>query len=164
MIDELKNSCEELDVVLEQILCGDRQDFKKSIFENPVLSPSTIPRPITVMGANELPVVIQEPVRFRNELQMMVRMQMTQGLPTEEEFEEVMKSGSMIQIAITKNMMMAAKGDIKAFQYIMDRVLGKPVNQTNNVNLTVTYEQALEQLNPDEKIEPDKKFNIVSEQ
>ena len=113
----------------------------------------------TVMGLIKTPVIVEDPVRFRQDLQACVRMQMLSGIPTDNELAEIMEKGSMIEIALVKQLMKAAEdADLDAFKYLMNRVLGKPVNQTNSISATVSYEDMLQQLNPDEVIKPKKVY------
>lgn len=116
-------------------------------------------KPMTVLSTGRLPVVVEDPVRFRKDLQEMVMMQMVSPLLTKDQFEKMKKSASMIEIATINQLMKAADGNIDSFKYIMDRVLGKPINQTNTVSMTVSYEQMLEQLNVEEEIKPKQVFS-----
>lgn len=145
----------EHDVVLD-ILC-DRVDSEHNTTnqQNP---PVALSPPLTVLGFGGLPVVVQDPVRFRKDIQDMVIGQMIRGIPSEDEFAEIEASGSMIQIATLRQMIKAAHGDIDSFKYMMDRVLGKPVNQTHSVTATVSYEQLLAEIDADEVITPKRVF------
>lgn len=155
-----------VDAVLMDILDGKPKDSKckphttithkanQNLPSNPSSSPTTSPKPLTVMAPNNLPVVVEDPVRFRKQLQDMVMSTMMSGMLSDGQIKELMQSGNMVQIAMAKQMMKAAKGDLEPFKYIMDRVLGKPVNQTNTVAVNVTYEQFCAKLDPDEKIKP----------
>ena len=85
-------------------------------------------------------------------------MQMLNGMPSDSEWLDLCNKGSMIEIALVKQLMLATTGDLDSFKYLMDRVLGKPVNQTNSISATVSYEDMLNQLNPDEVIKPKKVY------
>ena len=150
---------------LDKILCGgvmtSSKQYAPPVKHEPVpttqLSPplQPKPKPLTVMGLGNLPVIVEDPVRFRKDIQTMVMAQMLNGLPDEDEMEEIYSTGSMIEIATIKQLVKAAgEGDLDSFKYMMDRVLGKPVNQTNTVSMSVSYEQMLDELNPNEVIEP----------
>ena len=86
-------------------------------------------------------------MRFRKDIQTMVMAQMMNGLPSKVELNKIKCEGSMIEVATVVQMMKAANGDLDSFKYMMDRVLGKPVNQTNTVSMSVSYEQMLDDLN-----------------
>ena len=147
-----------MDDVLDKILCGNSVISPKR-YAPPIkkeLTPTTpIPKPLTVMGVGNLPVIVEDPVQFRKDIQTMVMAQMMSGLPSEDEIEEIKNTGSMIEIATVVQLVKAARdGDLDSFKYMMDRVMGKPVNQTNTVSMTVSYEQMLNDLDPDEVITP----------
>jgi len=142
---------------LDNILCGGAitsSEHKVCPVKQELVPPTPLSKPLTVMGLHNIPVVIEDPVRFRKDIQTMVMAQMLKGLPTDAELEKVDKTGSMIEIATVKQLAKAAWGDLDSFKYLMDRVLGKPVNQTNTVSMTVSYEAMLDKLNPDEVITP----------
>ncbi len=141
----MRSAYEQMMDNLDKILCGDREA---------VLLPVPMSKPLTVMGLGNLPVVIEDPVRFRKDIQTMVMAQMLKGLPTEEQIDKIRSEGSMIEIATVKQLIEAANGDLDSYKYMIDRVLGKPVNQTNTVSMTVSYEQMLDNLDPDEVITP----------
>lgn len=150
---EYMDTLEESDSLLD-ILC-DRQTLEQPTKKR---QESAMSLPTTVMGLSNTPVVIEDPVRFRQDLQTCVRMQMLQGIPTDQELKKIYSKGSMIEIALVKQLMQATTGDLDSFKYLMDRVLGKPVNQTNSISATVSYEDMLNQLNPDEVIKPKKVY------
>lgn len=164
----MNSSCKELDVALDSIMCGGIKQSSKSVFVSPVkseLDPTTsatsLPRlsgPLTVMGLGNTPVILEDPVRFRKDIQTIVMAQMLNRLPSDKQMQHLKATGSMIEIATVTQMVKAAKGDLDSFKYMMDRVLGKPVNQTNTVSMTISYEQILDELNLDEVIEPKKVF------
>ena len=148
---------------LDKILCGggtvanSKQCVGPSVKNEQLVPTTVLPKPsnrLTVMGLNNTPVILEDPVRFRNDIQAMVMAQMLNGLPSEEQIDDIKVKGSMIEIATVVQMVKAAYGDLDSFKYMMDRVLGKPVNQTNTVSMTMTYEQMLDKLNPDEVITP----------
>ncbi len=145
---------------LEEILCGDGETVASpKRYAPPIkqeLAPPTTPlsKPLTVMGLHNTPVILEDPVRFRKDIQNMVLAQMLNGIPNEKQIIKIQTEGSMIEIATVVQMMKAAGGDLDSFKYMMDRVLGKPVNQTNTVSMTLSYEQMLTELDPDEVIEP----------
>ena len=149
---------------LDEILCGGTKlSSKQSI--SPVKSeliPATLlpklSEPLAVMGLHKTPVVLEDPVRFRKDIQTMVMTQMMSGLPDKDKLADIRDNGSMIEIATVAQMMKATEGNLDSFKYIMDRILGKPVNQTNTVSMTVSYEQMLDNLDPDEVIVPKKVF------
>ena len=164
-----------MDDELDKILCGSRgggggdggakagsEQYAPLIKHEPVPPPATAttttpspkPEPLTVMGLHNTPVIVEDPVRFRKDIQTMVMAQMLNGLPDEDQFNKIKNEGSMIEIATVKHLVQAAEGNLDSFKYMMDRVLGKPVNQTNTVSMSVSYEQMLDDLNPDEVIEP----------
>ena len=145
-----------MDDLLDILLDGGTQ-----VLEHPTRTeqePAPLSKTTTVMGFDNLPVVVQDPVRFRQDLQASVRMQMLKGIPTDDEWKSLCKNGSMIEIALVKQLMLATNGELDSFKYLMDRVLGKPVNQTSSISATLSYEDMLRQLNPDEVIEPKKVF------
>ena len=148
---------------LEDILCGG-QDFEQPspIKQNPDSTPSSLStdvvKPLTVLGLGGVPVIVEDPVRFRNDIQTMVMSQMMNGLVTDKEFKELSKKGSVIEIATVTQLIKAAAGDLDSFKYLMDRVLGKPVSQTNSVSMTLNYEQLISDLDPEEIIKPKKVF------
>ena len=147
---------------LDKILCGGGDHSTSSEHCPPPikreLAPTTpipaAPRPLTVMGLHNTPVIVEDPVRFRKDIQTMVMAQMLNGLPSKKQIAKIKDEGSMIEIATVGQMVKAAQGDLDSFKYMMDRVLGKPVNQTNTVSMTVSYEQMLDDLDPSEVIEP----------
>lgn len=110
--------------------------------------------PLTVLGRGGEPVVIEDPVQFRNDLTTMVMAQMTAGYVDEEKFEEIVHTGSMIEIATIKMMRKACEGELPAYNAMMDRVLGKSVQNTKNVSVTMTYEDVINKLDPDEDVRP----------
>ncbi len=145
-----------MDDYLDKILCGGVVGSSKQC-AHPIkqeLAPLTTPKPLTVMGLYNTPVIVEDPVRFRNDIQTMVMAQMLKGLPDEEQIDKINNEGSMIEIATIRQLVKAANGDLDSFKYMMDRVLGKPVNQTNTVSMSVSYEQMLNELDPNEVIEP----------
>ena len=155
---QMPSTCKELNSALDSILCGGAVVSPKR-FAHPVnkelASPTTpLPKPLTVMGLHNTPVILEDPVRFRKDIQAMVMAQMLNGLPSEKQIEKIRDEGSMIEIATVTQLVMAANGELDSFKYMMDRVMGKPVNQTNTVSMAVSYEQMLDQLNPNEVIEP----------
>ena len=111
--------------------------------------------PMTVMGIGGAPVVVEDPARFRKDIQHMVMSQMSAGYISDKEFEIIKSKASMIEIATINTMRRAAAGDLKAYEVMMDRVLGRSVNQTKNVNLNVSYEDLIAALDPNEEIVPD---------
>ena len=145
---------------LDKILCGGvvartSKHCVSLIKQELVPSPTTpLSKPLTVMGLNNTPVIVEDPVRFRKDIQTMVMAQMMNGLPTDEQIEKIRTEGSMIEIATVIQFVKASNGDLDSFKYMMDRILGKPVNQTNTVSMSVSYEQMLDELNPNEVIEP----------
>ena len=159
-----------MDDVLDKILCGGGAAavaspkryapfIKKELAPHPTTPPLSKPlpelsKPLTVMGVGNLPVIVEDPVRFRKDIQNMVMAQMMTGLPSEVEREEIAKTGSMIEIATVTQLVKAAYGDLDSFKYMMDRVLGKPVNQVKSLSVSVSYEAMLDELDPDEVIEP----------
>ncbi len=145
--------------VLDKILCGG-QDSEQTIHvkQNPAPSLPMLSGPLTVMGLHSTPVILEDPVRFRKDIQTMVMAQMLNGIMTEEDYEELINKGSIIEIATVKQLNKAANGDLDSFKYLMDRVLGKPVNQTNSVSTVINYEQVLNDLDPEEKIKPKRVF------
>tara|TARA_Y100000310_G_C20317007_1_gene638908 strand:+ start:53 stop:547 length:495 start_codon:yes stop_codon:yes gene_type:complete len=160
----MSSACKELNIALDDILCSGVKPSSEQ-YVGPVkqeLVPTAfLPRlsgPLTVIGVGNEPVIVEDPVRFRKDIQSMVMAQMLNGLPSDEQIDEIEATGSMIEIATVNQMVKAARGDLDSFKYMMDRVLGKPVNQTNTVSMTVSYEQMLDELNPDEVIEPKKVF------
>lgn len=110
--------------------------------------------PMTVLGRGGNPVVIEDPVRFRNDLSAMVMAQMTAGYMEREEFDELARKGSMIEIATIKMLRKACEGELPAYNSMMDRVLGKSVQNTKNVNVNITYEDVINDLDPDEVVRP----------
>lgn len=155
---QMPSTCKELDAALNSILCGGDSDSSKQ-YAHPIkyehTSPTTpLSKPLTVMGLNNTPVIVEDPVRFRKDIQTMVMAQMLKGLPNEEQVQNIKDSGSMIEIATVMQLVLAANGNLDSFKYMMDRVLGKPVNQTNTVSMSVSYEQMLDDLDPNEVIEP----------
>ncbi len=155
---QMRSTCKELEDALDSILDGGGVMASSKHCVTPVkqeLAPTTpLPKPLTVMGLYNTPVILEDPVRFRKDIQTMVMAQMLNGLPDEGQIKEIQDKGSMIEIATVVQLVKAANGDLDSFKYMMDRVLGKPVNQTNTVSMTVSYEQMLDDLNPDEVIEP----------
>ncbi len=153
----MSSTCKELETALDSILCGGVNVSSKH-YAPPVkqeLAPTTLlPRPLTVMGLCNTPVIVEDPVRFRKDIQTMVMAQMMNGIPSDVELEKIKDEGSMIEIATVVQLVKASCGDLDSFKYMMDRVLGKPVNQTNTVSMTVSYEQMLNDLDPDEVITP----------
>jgi len=153
---------------LDNILCGEGVTGSERYTSLPVKQESAIPTikqlpspmsgPITVMAPGGKPVIVEDPVRFRKDIQTMVTAQMLKGLPNEEQIDKIKKEGSMIEIATVMQLVKAACGDLDSFKYMMDRVLGKPVNQTNTVSMVVSYENMLDELDPNEVIEPKKVF------
>ena len=144
---------------LDKILCGGGVEVSPKQYAPLVkrgLTPTTpLPiKPLTVMGLNGLPVILEDPVRFRKDIQTMVMAQMMRGLPNNDQIKKIKNEGSMIEIATVSQLVKAANGDLDSFKYMMDRVLGKPVNQTNTVSMAISYEQMLDDLNPDEVITP----------
>jgi hypothetical protein len=111
--------------------------------------------PTTVMGRGGLPVIVQDPVKFKRDITMMVMSQMTAGYMDEEEFEILKLEATMIEIATVNQLRKAADGDRQSFECIMDRVLGKSVNQTKSVSMTMSYEDMLAQCDADEEVVPD---------
>ncbi len=160
----MSSSCKELDNALNSILCGGIKPGSKHYVglvkeePAPTTSLSKLPTPLTVMGLKNTPVILEDPVRFRKDIQTMVMAQMLNGLPSDEQVEDIESSGSMIEIATVKQLVKSSHGDLDSFKYMMDRVLGKPVNMTNTVSMTVSYEQMLNELDPDEVITPKKVF------
>jgi len=150
---------------LDDILCGGIKTCSKHSVD-PVknglvpttLLPERLSNPLAVIGLNKTPVVIEDPVRFRKDIQTMVMAQMMSGIPDDEQMQLIRDEGSMIEIATAVQLVKATDGNLDSFKYMMDRVLGKPVNQTNTVSMTVSYEQMLDSLDPDEVIEPKKVF------
>ena len=159
--------------ILDDILCGgvmaDSKCYTPPIKQKPAcltplskhlpepLSkhlPEPLSKPLTVMDYNNTPVIVEDPVRFRKDIQTMVMAQMINGLPDEDGIQEIKDSGTMIEIATVMQLVKAAYGDLDSFKYMMDRVLGKPVSQTNTVSMAISYENMLDKLNPDEVIEP----------
>lgn len=61
-------------------------------------------------------------------------------LKSEEKFEGLSIGEVMVQRACEA----AAKGDLDAFKYLMDRVAGKPVQAVENVNISASLEEFLE--------------------
>ncbi len=154
----MPSTCKELDDTLDSILCGGPKSSSKHLV-SPVkqeLMSTTLlpPKPLTVMGLCNTPVIVEDPVQFRKDIQTMVIAQMLNGLPDDKQIEKIRDEGSMIEIATVIHLVKAANGDLDSFKYMMDRVMGKPVNQTNTVSMAVSYEQMLDKLNPDEVIEP----------
>ena len=154
---------------LDKILCGDGVASSKQFVSHvkQELAPPTTPlskslpilsKPLTVMGLHNTPVIVEDPVRFRKDIQNMVMAQMMNGLPDEKQIKKIRNEGSMIEIATVVQFMKASNGDLDSFKYMMDRVMGKPVNQTNTVSMSVSYEQMLDELDPNETIEPKKVF------
>ena len=156
----MSSVCKELDTALDNILCGGVKPSSKQCVSHvkQELVPTTLlPKlsgPLTVMGINNTPVILEDPVRFRKDIQTMVMAQMMNGLPTDEQIEKIRTEGSMIEIATVIQFVKASNGDLDSFKYMMDRILGKPVNQTNTVSMSVSYEQMLDELNPNEVIKP----------
>ena len=158
-----------LDQALMAILDGTEQSFKQQInnglpkTENSAV-PSVIEKqqsgPMTVMALGEL-VVVQDPVRFRNDIHNMVMAIMMSPLLSEDAVEEKIAKCTMIEAATVRQMRKASNGDLDSFKYMMDRILGKPVNQTNAVSMNITYEEMLKQLNPDEIIEAEDQFSGI---
>lgn len=171
--DNLLNCVQDntLDSILMGILDGDttplsqkRQEDSPSVFLNKDGSPAFSPKhnkqnhnPLMVMHAG-VPVVIEDPARFRSDVQSMLMMTMTMKQLSETDEEHLYRHGTMVEIATYRCMKDAIFGDGKAYQYMMDRLLGKPINQTNSVNVNVTYDQYLNKLNGDEVIEPEDRF------
>ena len=154
---QMHSTCKELEAVLDSLLCGGSGDHSTSSEHctPPVKQAATpLPKPLTVMGLHNTPVIVEDPVRFRKDIQAMVLAQTMSGLPTEKQLADIKDKGSMIEIATVAQMVKAAAGDLDSFKYMMDRVLGKPVNQTNTVSMTVSYEQMLDNLDPEEVITP----------
>lgn len=153
-----------MDDELDKILCGGVTTsskhyvapIKKELVPSTALAPK--PKPLTVMGLHNTPVIVEDPVRFRKDIQTMVMAQMMTGLPTDDEQKKINETGSMIEIATVRQLVKAAVGDLDSFKYMMDRVLGKPVNQTNTVSMTVSYEAMLDNLDPNEVIKPKEVF------
>ena len=146
-------TCKELNTALDKILCGDSSGAVPKPPSPPPVPP--LSNPLTVMGLHNTPVIIEDPVRFRKDIQTMVMAQMLKGLPSDEELKKINNTGSMIEIATVRQLVKAARdGDLDSFKYMMYRVLGKPVNQTNTVSVSVSYEKMLDQLDPEEVIEP----------
>lgn len=183
MADLFDDMFEDDDLSLEDIMFNDidgqgseavtnkptKRSHVKHIDQNPAplmlaIAKSTIPEslpnvkvplPMTVMGRGGKPVIVQDAARFRKDIQTMVMAQMTAGMVSEEEFEELKTKGTMIEIATVNLMRQAAEGDQRAYECMMDRVLGKAVNQTKSVNMSVSYEEILAQCNPDDEVVPD---------
>jgi len=146
---------------LMDILCGTEENNQGQDFEHPTpvkQSPAhslmPLSSPMTVPDINNTPVIVEDPIRFRKDIQTMVMAQMMEGVKTEEELAEMAKTSSAIQVATAMQLQLAACGNLKSYEYMMNRVLGRPVNQTNSVSMNVTYEQLISELDPDEKIEP----------
>ena len=166
---------------LLDILCGDGQGFDRlkpitgtavSCVSHKVINPAPITTnaitikkkkslPMTVLGVGGEPVIVEDPVRFRKDIQAMVMAQMSCGYMSDEKFDHIIENGSMIEIATINQMRKAARGDLHAYTYMMDRVLGKPVNQTNSVSLNVSYEDLIGQLDPNEEIVPDDIIDVT---
>ena len=106
--------------------------------------------PTTLMHEGK-PVVIQDPVKFKHDLQAMLQMSLIRKMPTDEEMEILKSKASMLEIATISQLMAAIGGDTKAYQYLVDRVLGKPEakSTTQNTNLNITYEDLLNELSSD---------------
>lgn len=159
----MKKTCKELDDVLMFILDGKgAEDSRcKPQLNNKENQSSSLPssflslKPMTVMGFNNKPVIVKDPVRFRNQIQDMVMSTMISPMMSDDQMKLLLGTGNMIQIATTVQMRKAVEGNLDSFKYIMDRVLGKPVNQTNAVSVNITYEQFCANLDPNEKIESD---------
>ncbi len=148
---------------LDKILCGGvRQSSEQYVspVKQELATPTipSLPKPLTVMGLHNTPVILEDPVRFRKDIQTMVMAQMMNGFPTKEQLAKIKEEGSMIEIATVVQMVLAANGDLDSFKYMMDRILGKPVNQTNTVSMSVSYEAMLNELDPNEVIEPKQVF------
>lgn len=157
-----KTDCKELEDALDEILCGGVVSTNpkryappiKQEFAPPTTAIAPLSKPLTVMGLHNTPVIVEDPVRFRKDIQTMVMAQMMHGLPSDDELKTIKDEGSMIEIATVVHMLNAAEGNLDSFKYMMDRVLGKPVNQTNTVSMSVSYEQMLNELDPNEVITP----------
>lgn len=155
-----------IDNMVDDIL-GTGQDSKQHTSvriknEIPALMPLLAPtsnrvKPMTVMNGG-LPVIVEDPVRFRQDIQDLVMCTMTKKLFTEQQFEELQDHGTMIEVATAKQMMMACAGNLKSYQYFIDRVLGRPLNQTKQINMTMTYEQFVDSLDPNEEIRASEEF------
>ena len=161
----MSSVCKELKDALDSILCGGvKPSSKHSVV--PIKSelapttslPNPLSRPLMVMGPHKTPVVLEDPVRFRKDIQTMVMSQMMNGIPDTDQMEIIKETGSMIEVATVVQMLKATDGNLDSFKYIMDRVLGKPVSQTNTVSMTVSYEQMLDELDPNEVITPKRVF------
>ena len=156
------NDMDELDNILFGGGVASSKQYASPHIKHEPVAPTTqlskhlppLSKPLTVMGLHNTPIIIEDPVRFRKDIQTMVMAQMLNGLPNEEQIEKIKNEGSMIEISTVMQLVKAAYGDLDSFKYMMDRILGKPVNQTNTVSMAVSYEQMLDELNPNEVIEP----------
>ena len=118
-------------------------------------------KPMTVLGIGGKPVVVQNPIQFRNDIQDMVMAQMMSTCMGEKEYKKFLEKASVIEIATVKQLYKAAEGELDSFKYLMNRVLGRPVNQTNTVSTVMTYEQMLESMNPEERVKPVESLTII---
>ncbi len=59
------------------------------------------------------------------------------------------------EVALMRLAAEAARGNLKAVDMLMDRVTGKPKITTENKNITLTYEDLLDQIARNEDKEPD---------
>ncbi len=154
---------DELDKILNG--GGGQEDSEHEVIpvkQSPALTtllPERLSGPLTVMGIGNTPVILEDPVRFRKDIQAMVMAVQMKGLPSEAEIEVIEATGTMIEIATVRQMYKAAYGDLDSYKYMMDRVLGKPVNMTNTVSMSVSYEQVIAELDPDEIIKPKRIFS-----
>ncbi len=153
---------------LDKILMGgSKQDCEQSVIpvksDLAALPLEPLSDKLTVMGLHNRPVIVEDPVRFRKDIGTMVMSQMMRGMPTKDEIEVIEATGSMIEIATVRQLVKAACGDLDSYKVMMDRVLGKAVNQTKSVSMVVSYEQVISELDPEEIIEPERVFNLDDE-
>lgn len=100
------------------------------------------------MVFNGQPAIIENPVRFREQIQDIFRIAMLSrpDLDTDKLYSE----GTLYEIAIHRQLCNAAEGDLDALKFFTERVLGKPVTQSINKNMSMTYEQYLDALSDDD--------------
>ena len=82
--------------------------------------------PLAVIGLGKTPVILEDPVQFRKDIQSMVMAQMLSSLPDDDQMQKIIDTGTMIEIATVKQLIKAVDGNLEIFKYMIDRVLGKP--------------------------------------
>lgn len=93
-----------------------------------------------------LPVRVIQPMQFRTETEEMLMQLMSMPIGGLEE-ESFLANANNIQKVAYNLMVKAREGDsLDAVKYALDRVLGKPKQQTESFNVSASYEDYLKQL------------------